>query len=161
VPTMAADNSSTNAATTAYVLGQISTTTPVALGTAAVGTATRFARADHVHTVPTRNQIDFGTTTLTYASTVTPDLSTGNIFKITLTGNVTLANPSSIQAGGHYTFVITQDATGGRTISFGTVYKFANRAAPTLSTTASYVDVLDCFSPDGTNLYCVLSPNFG
>lgn len=36
-------------ATCAFVLGQAATATPLADGTAAVGTATTFARADHVH----------------------------------------------------------------------------------------------------------------
>jgi hypothetical protein len=34
-------------------IGQLSTTTPAALGTAAVGTSTTVARADHVHAAPT------------------------------------------------------------------------------------------------------------
>lgn len=48
-PTAALNNNSTQVATTAFVLGQASTTTPNALGTAAVGTGTTFARADHTH----------------------------------------------------------------------------------------------------------------
>lgn len=52
-PTAAADTNSTQLATTAFVLGQASTTAPAMDGTAAVGTATRFARADHVHPTDT------------------------------------------------------------------------------------------------------------
>lgn len=53
VPTAAADTNSTQVATTSFVLGQAATTTPNADGTAAVGTSTRFARADHVHPTDT------------------------------------------------------------------------------------------------------------
>jgi len=48
-PTAAANTNTTQLATTAFVLGQASTTTPNMNGTAAVGTSNTFARADHVH----------------------------------------------------------------------------------------------------------------
>lgn len=49
VATAALGTSTTQAANTAFVIGQAATATPLANGTAAVGTATTFARADHVH----------------------------------------------------------------------------------------------------------------
>lgn len=52
-PTAAADTNTTQIATTAFILGQASATTPAMDGTAAVGVSTRFARADHVHPVDT------------------------------------------------------------------------------------------------------------
>jgi len=51
--TQAVDNSSTKIATTAFVVGQAGSATPVVDGTAAVGTSTRFARQDHVHPTDT------------------------------------------------------------------------------------------------------------
>jgi hypothetical protein len=48
-PTAVADTNTTQVATTAYVIGQASSTTPVINGTAAVGTSLKYARADHVH----------------------------------------------------------------------------------------------------------------
>jgi hypothetical protein len=51
--TAAADTNSTQLATTAFVLGQAAATAPIMDGTAAVGTAPRFARADHVHPTDT------------------------------------------------------------------------------------------------------------
>ena len=50
--TAAADTNSTQIATTAFVVGQASSTTPAADGTAAVGTSLKYARADHVHANP-------------------------------------------------------------------------------------------------------------
>jgi hypothetical protein len=50
--TAAADTNTTQIATTAYVVGQASSTTPSALGNAAVGSSLRYARADHVHAHP-------------------------------------------------------------------------------------------------------------
>jgi hypothetical protein len=48
-PTAAVNSNTTQIATTAFVLGQAGNNTPAVNGTAAVGTATRFSREDHVH----------------------------------------------------------------------------------------------------------------
>jgi hypothetical protein len=50
--TAAADTNTTQIATTAFVVGQASSSTPAATGTAAVGSSLRYARADHVHANP-------------------------------------------------------------------------------------------------------------
>jgi hypothetical protein len=51
--TAAADTNTTQIATTAYVVGQAGSATPLVDGTAAVGTSLRFARQDHVHPTDT------------------------------------------------------------------------------------------------------------
>jgi molybdopterin-binding protein len=51
--TLAADTNTTGLATTAYVVGQAGSATPLVNGTAAVGTSLRFARQDHVHPTDT------------------------------------------------------------------------------------------------------------
>jgi hypothetical protein len=61
---------------------------------------------------------------LTDGATITPDFSTANYFSVTLGGNRTLANPSNQTAGQSGTIVITQDGTGGRTLAYGSNYKF-------------------------------------
>ena len=61
-PTAAADTNTTQLATTAYVIGQLASVSPSALGTAAVGSSTRFARADHVHAAPTAASIGAAST---------------------------------------------------------------------------------------------------
>ena len=48
-PTATADTNTTQLATTAFVVGQASATTPAMNGTAAIGTSLKYARADHVH----------------------------------------------------------------------------------------------------------------
>ncbi|MEB5967331.1 tail fiber protein [Comamonas testosteroni] len=52
-PTAAVGTSTTQLATTAFVIGQAGTAAPKIDGAAAVGTATRFAREDHVHPTDT------------------------------------------------------------------------------------------------------------
>lgn len=56
-PTAAADTNTTQIATTAFVLAQASAATPSPLGTAAAGSATRWARGDHVHAMPRLDQV--------------------------------------------------------------------------------------------------------
>lgn len=53
VPTAAVDTSTTQAASTAFVVGQAGSATPVVDGTAAVGASLRYARQDHVHPTDT------------------------------------------------------------------------------------------------------------
>jgi hypothetical protein len=79
---------------------------------------------------------------LTDGSSIATDLSLGNNFSVTLGGNRTLANPSNTTAGQSGVIVITQDGTGSRTLAYGSNFKFPGGTAPTLTTTASAVDVL-------------------
>tara|TARA_R100000808_G_scaffold1643_2_gene7289 strand:+ start:5594 stop:6910 length:1317 start_codon:yes stop_codon:yes gene_type:complete len=76
---------------------------------------------------------------------VTIDFSAHQNFVLTLTGNVTLANPSTESVGQAGVFVFIQDGTGSRTLSLGTDYETAGGAGITLSTAASAVDVVPYF----------------
>ena len=49
--------------------------------------------------------------------------------------------------------VVTQDGTGSRTLSYGVNYKFAGGDAPTLTTTASAIDVLYYYVKSSTETY--------
>jgi len=76
---------------------------------------------------------------------VTIDFSAHQNFVLTLTGNVTLANPSTESVGQAGVFVFIQDGTGSRTLSLGTDYETVGGAGITLSTAASAVDVVPYF----------------
>ena len=76
------------------------------------------------------------------AGTIAVDLSRANNFTVTLGGNRTLDAPSNATAGQSGVIVVTQDGTGSRTLAYDSIYKFAGGTAPTLTTTASAVDVL-------------------
>jgi hypothetical protein len=78
---------------------------------------------------------------LTDATTITPDFATGIDFTVTLAGNRTLANPTNAKVGERGTISIKQDATGSRTLAYGTAWKREN-GAPTLTTTANATDYL-------------------
>ena len=73
---------------------------------------------------------------------VTLDFSANQNFVLTLTGNVTLANPSTETVGQSGFIVCIQDGTGGRTLSLGTDYETAAGAGITLSSAASATDII-------------------
>ena len=81
-------------------------------------------------------------TDTTNTGSVTLDFATNQNHVLTLTGNVTLANPTTEQVGQSGFIVFIQDATGGRTVSLGTDYETAGGAGITLSTAASTTDVV-------------------
>jgi|TARA_R100000149_G_C5859689_1_gene125939 hypothetical protein len=79
---------------------------------------------------------------LSAATSLALNLSTGNDFAVTLTGATTLLNPSNAKIGQCGTIRVIQDGTGSRTMSYGDAYNFAGGTAPTLSTGAAAVDLL-------------------
>ena len=87
--------------------------------------------------------------------TVVLDLNENANFSITLTGNITLANPTSLTAGTSGSIFLTQDGTGSRTASFGNSFDFIGGTAPTLTTAASSVDRLDYIVLDSSNIHTV------
>jgi hypothetical protein len=99
-------------------------------------------------------------TGLTDGTTITPDFANSNNFSVTLEGNRTLANPSNIVAGQSGSFFISQDATGGRTLAYGSYYDFAGGTAPTLSTAASAVDRIDYVVRTTTSIHAVFTANY-
>jgi hypothetical protein len=91
-------------------------------------------------------------TALTDGATITPDFALANNFSVTLGGNRTLANPTNLTAGQSGVIVITQDGTGSRTLAYGSYFKFPGGTAPTLTTTASAVDVLAYYVESSTRI---------
>jgi len=91
-------------------------------------------------------------TALTDGATITPDFAAANNFSVTLGGNRTLANPTNLTAGQSGVIVITQDGTGSRTLAYGSYFKFPSGTAPTLTTTASAVDVLAYYVESSTRI---------
>ena len=81
-------------------------------------------------------------TALTDGASIAWDMSTGFDFLVTLGGNRAMANPTNTKVGQKGRLIIQQDATGSRTVTWGTSFEFANGTAPTLSTTASAKDYL-------------------
>jgi len=79
---------------------------------------------------------------LSAATSLALNLSTGNDFAVTLTGDSTLENPSNAKIGQCGTIRLIQDGSGNHTFSFGDAYNFAGGTAPTNTKTAAAVDLL-------------------
>lgn len=133
-PTAAVDTNTTQLATTAFVLGQAASATPSALSTAAVGTSTRYARADHVHAMPTFSQI----------GTATADVSIGG-FKLT-----NVADPVNAQDAATKNYV---DATAQGLDVKGSVYAATTAALAVTARTSTTLTIGGTtFTLDGQTL---------
>lgn len=83
---------------------------------------------------------------------ITLALTNGTVQIITLTGNATITMPTAV-SGKSFIMFLKQDATGSRTVTWSTV-KWAGGTAPTITSTASRMDIFSFFA-DGTNWYGV------
>lgn len=109
-PTAAADTNTTQLATTAFYVGQASSTNPLMDGSVAVGSSLRFARADHVHAsdtsrAPTANPTFTGTVTvsiLAASGQITSSLASGTA-PMVITSTTQVANlNASLLVGGNW-----------------------------------------------------------
>lgn len=106
------------------------------------GGGTAFSLSD-VH-VFTKNQ-SVAPVALTDGATISVDASLSNNFKVALSGNRTLANPTNLTDGMVLNLKVKQDATGGRTLAYGTKYKWGGGTAPVLSTAANAIDFVSAY----------------
>ena len=88
--------------------------------------------------------------------TITPNISLGSIQSITLTSNMTFSSITNIQAGQSFTFIVTQDGTGSRTLT--STMKFAGNSR-TLSTAANSIDVISVFY-NGSTYFASLTKGY-
>jgi hypothetical protein len=92
------------------------------------------------------------TTTLTDAATIAWATTTSQTATFTfVSSNRTMGAPTGLVNGGFYSLCVIQNA-GSNTLTWDSVFKWANGTAPTLSTAAGAKDFFT-FRSDGTNLY--------
>jgi len=122
---------------------EVTGTLPLANGgTGATSLAGANIVASNANTTFTKAQRGSTLTDTSNTGSVTLDFDTSQNFVLTLTGNVTLANPSTEAVGQSGFIVAIQDGTGGRTLSLGTDYETAGGAGITLSSAASTTDII-------------------
>jgi hypothetical protein len=86
-------------------------------------------------------------------------MSNGPVQKVTANSSTfTLNLPSGMVTGQSITLIITQDATGSRSMFPNASYKFAS-GIKTLSTAPNSIDVLMIFY-DGTTYLCTLNKGY-
>ena len=76
------------------------------------------------------------------SGSVTLDFDANQNFVLTLTGAVTLANPTTEKVGQSGFIAFIQDGTGSRAVTLGTDYETAAGAGLTLTATASATDLV-------------------
>jgi Phage Tail Collar Domain len=124
-PAIAVDTNTTQIATTAFVIGQAAAASPVATATSAVvGTSTRFARADHVHTIG-NDSVTLGThTTGNYVATVS-----GSVNQIIVSGAAGEGTTSTVSLASN---VVTPGTYKSVTVdTYGRVITDAGTTNPT------------------------------
>jgi hypothetical protein len=90
------------------------------------------------------------------STSIAPNLASGTIVRYTANASFSFNGFTSPVAGQSGTVIITQDATGGRTMS--STMKFAG-GSKTLSTAANAIDII-CVFYDGTTYYATLSKGY-
>jgi hypothetical protein len=80
--------------------------------------------------------------TLSDGANVAVDLATFNNFTLTLNGARNLDNPTNLVVGQSGVIWVSQNSTGGQTLSYGSFWKFPGNTAPSLTSTASAVDAI-------------------
>jgi len=82
-------------------------------------------------------------TSIAYGTTIACDLNTTDIADVTLTDSTATINLSGGTDGQPFIIRLRQDATGSRTVTWGTMVRFSTTTpTPTLTTTASKLDYI-------------------
>lgn len=154
--TKAVDTNNTELATTAFVVGQAGSATPLVNGTAAVGTSLRYSRQDHVHgTDTTRAPLASPTFTGTPLST-TAAVDT----------NTTQIATTAYVVGQGYAKLASPTFTGTPTLPTGTIAttQTAGNNTTAVATTAFVTAAVPAFATNtqaitGTSTTTVLNPS--
>lgn len=99
-------------------------------------------------------------TGLVDGATITPDFAVNNVFTVTLGGARAMANPSNPVNSQSGSIFIIQDATGNRTLTWGSYWKWPNGTTPTLSTAANAIDRIDFIVKSSTEIQAVWTGNY-
>jgi hypothetical protein len=96
----------------------------------------------------------------TVTSTHIPNWDNSNIQHVILSAATTnISGGTNFTNGAVYTMLLKQNASGSRTVNWGSEYKWQSGIAPVLTSIANAVDILT-FISDGTNLYGLIAKDF-
>ena len=127
-PTATASTNTTQIATTAFVVGQAGTATPVVDGTAAVGSSLLYARQDHVHPTDT-SRAPLASPTFTGTVTIPAGAS--------ISGFAPLASPSLTGTPLSTTAAVDTNTTQIATTAYVVGQGYAKLASPTFTGTVT------------------------
>jgi hypothetical protein len=94
--------------------------------------------------------------------TITPQNPVGQQtnYAVTLTGNATIALPTTMAANQNMQFQITEPSGGGDTLAFASGYTFLT-GTPSFNTGASAVNVVGCYAATTSAVYCAYYSSSG
>lgn len=78
------------------------------------------------------------------------DVDSATLHRLILTGDVVFTFPTA-DVGKSFVVALTQDATGGRSVTWPGSVKWPGGVAPTITATANKIDVFNFICFDGTN----------
>lgn len=87
---------------------------------------------------------------LVFGATINTDASLANFFRITMTGNATLAAPTNLLNGQRVSWQVTQDATGNRVLTLASIFNLGPTTI-TWSTAPNKVDYLGAIYRQAAN----------
>ncbi len=168
LPTFTGDVTNVAAAMTVAKIQGVSVGTPTGTGnvvmsgspvltgttTMASGTVSGSLKKGNAHLEPA--EVDTGNTGASQAL----DLSTGTVFTYTLDASptITISNPV---AGAAYAIILTQDATGSRTVTWAGTSIIWGSGSSTLSTAANAVDKVTCvYNGNISKLMCDIGTGY-
>jgi hypothetical protein len=96
---------------------------------------------------------------LTCSTTTSTNLSLGDIFTVTLTGNTILGNPTNPIDAENYVWFIKQDGSGNRTVTLGNKFSIPSSATTPLpfSTGSNQMDMLCVVADTSADKFYVVS----
>lgn len=95
------------------------------------------------------------------AATVTYDCSVSHQFHTDLTENITVAAPDNPQSGQTIRIILQQDATGGRTVAWNSIFCWPAASAPTITATANKADLVTAvYDSSLAKWLCSISQNY-
>jgi len=146
-------------------LGITNAATALASGNAALGSlANKYDKTGGPISGPVTVQSQsIGTSTYVQASgVIILNFGAGNNFEVVLTsGTQTLASPTNASGGQTGTIIVRQDNTGSRLLTYSGSWAFQSNTAPTLTTTASGVDLLAYYVVNPSRINTVATLAYG
>ena len=82
---------------------------------------------------------------LVSSTSITPNATLSNNFRLVLGHNAVLNNPTGLANGMILNFTIVQDGTGGRTLGFGSKFKFPEGVAQPISSDANSISLYSAY----------------
>jgi hypothetical protein len=164
---LAVDGSAQVAANTALSSGtaaQTTANTALASGNAALtGLSSKYnvTGGPITGTVTAQSQTIGTSTYINSSGTCILNFGAGNNFEVVLTNTSLFGVPVNASGGQTGTIILRQDSVGSRLLTYSGAWSFPSNTAPTLTTTASGVDLLAFYVVNSNRINAVATLNFG